>query len=556
MWKTPIPWLAGVPLLAVGAMLLWNWGALNHPGMQLGRGVGLLLLVGCLLSLVLPVRLRWDWRSPLPWLALALGWQVLALAGWAVVREPGIVWVGERAVALLTAMGVAAWCRTGDLDRIALALAAAGAGCLALCAISPPGWSGTWPTGPDIPFGNANFVVGGSLPLLALALPSLRRAAGGAVLALGLAAAVVLGLGLLSGDAARAALLGLGAMVGTWCILRLPARSHGRIFGIGEVATILGLALLISGVLPVPGDAPSNAYRVHLWQAACQAIQQAPFIGSGPASGIVVLQDQAASPLAWLCVPSYAEHPHQEFLNALVEGGLVQAWLLLAGLLATLAPVWRRRSEPLCEALLIAWAGALTLMLVESHLGQPGPLLLLALLAGLTWACTQEEGPAGSPTTRFAIPLAVVLAGALQFALLAREFSDGGSPTMIEARALRAMEAEPARRGEIAAEVRRRIGDLDTWLTVEGVAEARARRFPQAEALAIEQLARLPVDDGALDLALRLRNRLRTLGQEHGHLDAALQAARIRGVALLGRIPVNDKNRARRERLAALYAGF
>lgn len=556
MWKSPTPWLAGVPLLAVGAMLLWNWGAMHHPGMQLGRGAGLLLLAGCVASLVLPVRLRRDWRSPLPWLALALGWQALALAGWAVVREPGIVWVGERAAALLTAVGLAAWCRKGDLDRIALAIATAGAGCLALCAISPRPWAGTWPTGPDIPFGNANFVVGGALPLLALALPALRRAAGGAVLALGLAAAVVLGTGILSGDGARAALLGLGAMAGTWIILRLPARIHGWIIGIGEVATLVGLALLIAGVLPIPGDAPSNAYRIHLWQAACQAIQQAPLIGSGPASGIVVLQEQVASPLAWLCVPSYAEHPHQEFLNALIEGGLVQALLLLAGLLATLAPVWRRRGEPLCEALLIAWAGALTLMLVESHLGQPGPLLLLALLAGLTWACTQEEGLAESPISRFAIPLAVVLVGAVQFALLAREFSDGGSPTMIEARALRAMEAEPARRVEIAAEVRRRLGDLDTWLTVEGVAEARAKRFPQAEDLSIEQLARLPVDDEALDLAIRLRNRLRGLGQDHERLDAALHEARVRGVALLGRVPVNDKNRARRAHLAELYAAF
>ncbi len=535
----------------LGSLFLWAWGAALHPGMQVGRGAGMFLAFGCILALVQPAQVRWAWRSPQPWLVAALVWQVIALAGWAVIREPGLVWVGERAAALLTAAAVAGWVRTQPAERILPLIAWVGAACLALAALTESPWGKpSWITGPDLPFGNPNFTVGGALPLLALAVPFGRDPVARLALAVGLPAALILGLGMVSGDATRSVWVGLGAVIGLAGILRLPARSHLWLVGLGELAVLAVLALLIFGLLPLPDASPSSGYRLALWRCAIDAISHAPWLGTGPASAIVVLQEQVGSPLAWLWVPSYAEHAHHELLNALIDGGVIGTVLLLTGLAMTLIPVWRRRAEPVGAALLLAWAAVLTHASVESHLCQPGPLLLLALLAGATWAYTQEFVVPQVPVGRLA---AAIACGAFAVAMISREFTDGGSPTMIEARAGRQMLAQPTEAGAIAEQVRVRLGDLDSWLTVEAVARARVKEFAPAEQLVILQLARMPVDDRAFDLALRLRDRRRKLGQPSGELDAALVQAHSRALTYFAQVPDNPKNHARRLALEAAF---
>ena len=357
--RSPIPWLAALPLILGGLMLPWAWGAAVHPGMQLGRGAGVLLLVGCLLALARSGRLSWHWRSPQLWLALALLWQFMALVGWAVVREPGLLWWGERAAALLTAIGVALWTRGQPSERLLVAAASVGAGCLVL-------------------------------------------------------------------------------------------------------------------------------------------------------------------------------------------GGL-----LLAGLVATIIPLWQRRAEAVPRALLIAWAGVLTAAMIESHLGQPGPLVLLALLAGLTWGQTQRISRSENRAQQGAALLIAVLC----CAQLVREFTDGGSPTMIEFRAGARLAAAPdqQRAAEIAAEVRGRLGGLANWLTVEAIARAKAKEFETAEELTLAQLSRLPVDPDALDLALRLRDRHRRRDEPSPALEAALEQARSNGTRLLQTVPATPKTATIRLRLAELY---
>ena len=539
--RSPIPWLAALPLILGGLMLPWAWGAAVHPGMQLGRGAGVLLLVGCLLALARSGRLSWHWRSPQLWLALALLWQFMALVGWAVVREPGLLWWGERAAALLTAIGVALWTRGQPSERLLVAAASVGAGCLVLGAGSAQAWALDWPTGPDIPFGNPNFVVGGALPLLGLGLV-VGRNWWRWPLGAGVVAALILGTGFASGDAVRAVWPILGAMLGTWLLLKLPSRSHLWVVGVGVVVVL---------VITLPQVAPSTGYRVELWRSAVQAIGQAPWCGTGPASGIVVLQEQLASPAAWLWVPSYAEHAHQEYLNVVMEGGVVLGGLLLAGLVATIIPLWQRRAEAVPRALLIAWAGVLTAAMIESHLGQPGPLVLLALLAGLTWGQTQRISRSENRAQQGAALLIAVLC----CAQLVREFTDGGSPTMIEFRAGARLAAAPdqQRAAEIAAEVRGRLGGLANWLTVEAIARAKAKEFETAEELTLAQLSRLPVDPDALDLALRLRDRHRRRDEPSPALEAALEQARSNGTRLLQTVPATPKTATIRLRLAELY---
>jgi hypothetical protein len=225
--------------------------------------------------------------------------------------------------------------------------------------------------------------------------------------------------------------------------------------------------------------------------------------------------------------------------------------LLLAGLLATLIPLWHRRAEPVHQALLIAWSGVLTAAMIESHLGQPGPLALLALLAGITWSQTQQIICTESRPQQGAALLIAVLC----FAQLAREFTDGGSPTMIEFRAGARMATAVDQHAvaDIAAETRRRLGDLATLPTIEGIARAKAKAFPQAENLVILQLQRLPVDPDAIDLALRLRERHRQRSEACPLLDAALEQARTRGSQLLLDVPMTPKSVDIRARLALLY---
>ena len=565
----PGRWLAIVPLLCVVLAAIYGLGAAFHPGMMPGRGAVGLLLVGCILALALPARQVWSWRSPQPWLLAALLWQGVALMGWTSAREPGLLWWGERSAALLTALGVAAWCQDylarprRSLEPLLRGLAGAGAGCLIITAITPPSIASMWVTGIDLPFGNPNFAVGGALPLLGLCLPFMADAKWRVIAGGGLAAAVVLGTGWVSGDACRAVWPGLAAMIGLAAILRLPARSQGWLIGGGEVLVIGGFVLLLLGVMQIPDSTPSTGYRVELWRSAVEAAWQAPWFGTGPASSVIVLQEQWSSPLTWLFVPSYAEHAHNEFLQAVLDGGLINAALLLMAVLCLLAPLWRRRFEPFAAALLLAWAGVLTQALIESHLSQPGPLLLLALLAGVTWSFTGAAAPVVPIATADArMPWRSLLAipvAALMFAQISREFYDGGSPTMIEFRARQRIAMAPTDHLQAAAEaeaVRARLGDLDVWLTREAINCAKAKDFNKAEILVRMQLQRLPVDPEALRLGLFLRDRHVQLNEASAvyELQDELQRAEARIEHALKVVPANARTLKIRSLLAELVA--
>jgi len=552
-------WLTVAPLLCVALAAIYGWGSTVHPGMMPGRSASVLLLCGCIVALALPARLRWTWQSPQPWLVAALVWQGIALAGWTVAREPGLLWWGERCAALLTALGVCAWCQGTDylarrqpIEPLLRAVAGAGASCLILAAMTPHAVAKQWLTGIDLPFGNPNFVVGGALPLMGLCIPFIRDLKWLIIALSGLVAAMVLGSGIVSGDACRAVWPGLAAMLGLAVILRLPQRTHGWIIGVGEAAVLVGFASLISGVISTPDNSPSTGYRVELWRSAIEAAFQAPLLGTGPASSLIVLQEQAHSPLAWLHVPSYAEHAHQEYLQAVLDGGLINAGLLLVAVLLVLAPLWRRRAEPACAALLIAWAGVLTQAMIESHLSQPGPLLLLALLAGVTWAHTGTPVKVGKIPWRemSAIPIA-----ALMFAQISREFYDGGSPSMIEFRANRRIVAAGTDHLLAAAEaegVRDRLGDLDNWLTREAISRAKAKDFTKAENLVRGQLLRLPLDPDAWDLALRLRDRHVARGEvvEAAELRHDLLVAGTRAAEALQVVPSHPRTANLRARIS------
>lgn len=545
-----IGWLAALPLLLLPACWLWWWAGGLNPGVQPGRSA--VLLIAVLAALAALPSVTAQWRRPAVLLLVAgLAWQAVALA-WAPVQEPGWLWLGERAGALAATVALTAWLsRIGPDAALGWPLACAATGILGLTALTQTPWWELLRAGREAPFGNANFAVGAALPLLVVACVwSGVRGGRTAILcaAAGLLAAGLLATGLLGGDPCRAVWLGLAAGTATALILRLPARWHLPLLAAGALALVAGLAAAVAGSIDPAALGAGSSYRVHVWRAAGEAVAGPAMLGGyGPGSAIAVLAAQPSAAAAFLTVPSYAEHAHNEALQVLLDGGLPLAGLLVAALWFTIAPLWRRRGEPAAAALLAGWACALALALVESHLSQPGPLLCLALLAGLSWALIPPQAELRASSQRWLGPLA---AAALTLLLLRELAGDGGGPTSIEVRADRRLPEDAAGRLQAIDALAARLGELPGLGLQRAKALGRLGRHDEAQQALADQLDLLPCLPGALELAARLRR----AGRAGPDLLAAEARARQRATGLLARIAENPVNRELRLALAAALA--
>ena len=153
------------------------------------------------------------------------------------------------------------------------------------------------------------------------------------------------------------------------------------------------------------GKAPSTVWRILWWRLAAGACLEEPWHGYGPGATLAVLPDRPGFDKTWLVVPCYGEHAHHEPLEVIMDGGLPLFALLMTCVGFTIAPLWRRRHQGVPAALLITWAGVFGNSLVDCHLSQPGPVMFLGLLAGVSWAAgalplelEAESAPAGDGT--------------------------------------------------------------------------------------------------------------------------------------------------------------
>ncbi|MBA2482746.1 MAG: O-antigen ligase family protein [Planctomycetes bacterium] len=597
-------WLAALPLALIPACWLWWWASLIHPGMVRGRSAELLLIVGCALAAWVCARPP-DMQSvdttttrgriakalahPSTWCAAAILWQAAVWIACAPVREPGSLWLVERTGAWITALGVAAWLARADLPRAAWGLAGAAAGILILASFgqhphpeqpvgavlslaSGQSLGALSRIGEEMPFGNANFNVGGALPLLGIGLGLWLRERQHqpsrffhALLILGWLAAVALGTGTISGDATRAVWPTAAAMVVMLAVLSAPRWMHAPLAGIGVCALIAGQLAIGCGWYAIEHPSPSTLQRIELWRAAVEAIDLGPLVGHGVGTTIAVLPQQPSFAAAWLAVPSYAEHAHHEVLEALLGGGGVLVALLGGALFTTLWPLWVRRSEALPMALLVGWTGVLTHALIESHLSQPGPLVLLALLAGVSWAVAREGWPAPITTVagRRAVRIGCVLAALVLAGMAMREVFDGGSPPSIQTRAdwrMAAREKQGDWLGFIAEakRLRARLGPLADLPYREARARLRIGERDRAEALALEQARIVPAHGWNLGLLRRLEAWRIAHGQssEAAALHAARGVACARAQAILEQVPPYPGNRRKRDQLTAEIAAF
>lgn len=592
-------WLAALPLLFVPACWLY-WAASGEglPAVMIARSAALLIAVGCVFAafpgraprtsaVIGTERLTRRGRvleaiaHPGTWCAAALAWQLAVWAVAAPVREPGLPWLAERTGAWVAALGLASWLAGTDLPRVAWGLAGAGAATLVLAAVGQQACGGgtlaeTARIGWGGPFGLANFNVGGALPLLGVSIGLWLRERQSrpqrwfhVFLALGWSAAIVLGLGLNIGadgvhlgDATRSVWVGFVVMACMALALCAPMRLQMPLVALGVVALALGEIGVTVGWLPLEHAAPSTLQRVYLWQSAWQAIDGGSLLGYGPGAVVAALPEQPSFALAWLAVPSYAEHAHNEVLEILMDGGAVSLAFIACALWTTLWPLWRRRSESLPFALLVSWSGVITHALIECHLSQPGPLFLLALLAGVSWACAREGIPVPEPSVRVRIwrRVGCLSAAAAIVTLCAIDLLRwSGSPAELQERAdpefVRLERAKDwVAYRDAARALRGRVGPLVDLAFREAYAEAHLGRdgLARAESLALEQAERLPLLASNLDLLERLRrhHEMKEEFDQARTLRKAIEHARERCRELLATVPENDKNRPIREALA------
>ncbi len=524
---------------------------------------------------------------PAAWCLLALLWQVVL---WAVMpglehappREPGALRLADRAAALAAAAGLAAWWAGRVGTRQVLAIAGVGVVALGIGAlgVASPWWGGwgvvrgTVAVGPNPPFGLGNFLIEGALPLLGVAVglalawrenrsdplpaqPPRRGAAILLALGLGFAALVAIPGILIPGarDLVGSTLLIVVAVVLGSVVLQLPRRWQAPVAAGLVAVALLALVLAWNGTLGDLLAKPSWQQRIFLARAAIESWSPVNLaLGHGPGSAIAVLPEQPSFAAAWLTVPSFPEHCHNELLELIIEGGLLLIALLGLALAATLAPLWRRRDEPGAQGLLLAWAGVAAAAMVSVHLTQTGPILLLALLAGSSWAyaspgVTEAGSSVALGGTRSRLLLVALCLTALAGSVIqaGRDFGDGGGVSAIQMRLLTAgsdTKKDVGTKAYYLEVLRGRVGPLDTLDGRRAQAIGMLGRHDLALELALVQARRLPCDLDNLDHLnglSRILSRMNQVGKaQRCVLAVAAAEARLRDLVAL--IPDNAHN--------------
>ena len=357
-----------LPAVAVGVTLLAVWPPSESAFHEPKRWVFAALALGGAL-LVLP---KWRWTAlPLialtalqPWRSVEAGLQAMAFA-WALAAWEGDVRLLTRAAAIVgSIVGVIVVLQALGVDVLGFAQPQVGESRLRIY--------GT--------LGNPDFVAGALLPIAVLIVGSPRRVEWIALLAIVPALVVTRSFATLLSAAAVVVVLfarrsapppdPLPALAGRGSTLIVLL----GLLGIGLVGrdlgqTIEGRRYLVSVSLPHVADAPVlghglgstvlawPTWELSFWKERCA---DAACVAADPRGRFAALQD----------------HVHSDFVEVLLERGLLGLLALLLALGAPLRAAWR--NNPLLFAAMMT---ILTRALVDFPLHRPAELCLLAALA-------------------------------------------------------------------------------------------------------------------------------------------------------------------------------
>ena len=266
--------------------------------------------------------------------------------------------------------------------------------------------------------GNPNLMgsLAAVLPMVALGYMIYRKLPAIVLIPASAAAVVASGLAIVA-SGTRGSLIGLGA--GLLALTVLQARRAGR-----RVALLLVL-LLILGLLVVylpmearfgelaGGEGGTLTVRRVIWSGAFRAFLERPIFGWGPGSLQEVLPAYRDPAYHLMGVSHNTLHAHCEYLEMLLDTGLVGA-LLWAGLLVALVVRRRRiaRMDVMTVGILAAIFALGSEALVSVALRWAPAAMVLALLAGLAMIGGSESSPRWRDVPRPAA-LAALVPGAL-----------------------------------------------------------------------------------------------------------------------------------------------
>lgn len=545
-WSAQTLCLAALPWVVVPCAWLWYAFDSGDGFLQPGYACELPLLALAVLAMLMrPMQ----WHAALVPLLLALAW-LGAAQWWNPVPEIGMLTVALRGAAVVAAIGWMAWLqRRFDAHALPMACGWAGLGILALTAATQCEPGASMRIGQPAPFGNVNYSVHLAMPLLAISVAYDLRKTARRALVLGLCGAglaTILGAGIISGDTCRASWLGMVSAVWAVLLLRCPRRWHAGLAIMTGVALVAGWAASFMGGLDPARFDWGVAQRIYMWRASVEALADPAIItGYGASSCLAVLPDQPSFQGFWLTLPGWTSHPHNEALSVLLDGGIIFAGFLVWALLITLVPLWKRRDEPLCAALLVGWFVLACGAMVETHLREPGGMLVLALICGMSWA------HAPSPSRAFAAPrwLLAVPTCLLALCVGGELIGDGGPAKAVVGRARARVEALPVddHRGRQAEleRLRRRVGALDDLDYHLSVALGSQGRLMESMAILASQLRRMPCYAPGIALA----GRMLAMGVASPPLREAHAEALRLASGWLERVPENERNREARRAL-------
>ncbi len=369
-------------------------------------------------------------------------------------------------------------------DRLALVLLAAG-GLVCVYALLQWGEVGVFPWDRALAksgrvsgsLGNPNLMgsLAAVLPMPAIGYMLYRKLPGAILLPASIGVVCLSGLAIVA-SGTRGSLIGLGA--GFLVLLALQARRIGR----RTMLVIVLLLLLGILVVYVPmhgrfeelagGDGGTLTVRRVIWSGALRAFLDRPVTGWGPGSFQKVFPAYRNPAYHLMGVSHNTLHAHCEYLELLLDSGLVGA-LLWAGLAAAVV-LRRRRMGPmdaLGAGIAAAVLGLLAEGLVSVALRWAPSAMLLALLAGMMMIGGREVAErwrrVARPTALPAVVPAVLLALSLPLytgAMKAGRLLFGGKNVHLS-RAEPAMDQANSMAARWAASGDRSLGSraLDRW---------------------------------------------------------------------------------------------